>query len=43
MQVKQRNTDTQLMKEQKNREKELEERLLYEKNNNMKASIKDNI
>ncbi len=43
MSVKQRNQDQLRIKEQRRREKELEERMLLERNQNMKNNIKDGI
>lgn len=43
MHVKQRNQDQTRLKEHRRREKELEERMLLERNTNMKNNIKDNI
>ena len=43
MHVKQRNQEQIRLKEQRRREKDLEERMLFEKNQNMKNNIKDNI
>jgi hypothetical protein len=43
MHVKQRNQDQMRIKEQRRREKELEERMLLERNQNMKNNIKENI
>jgi hypothetical protein len=43
MHVKQRNQEQIRLKEQRKREKDLEERMLFEKNQNMKNNIKDNI
>ena len=41
MQVKQRNEETQKMKEYRQREKEQQERLLLERNMNMRQQIKE--
>ena len=43
MHVKQRNQDQTRLKEHRRREKELEERMLLERNQNMKNNIRDNI
>lgn len=43
MHVKQRNQEQTRLKEQRKREKDLEERMLFEKNQNMKNNIKENI
>ena len=43
MHVKQRNQEQQRIKDQRRREKDLEERMLLERNQNMKNNIKDNI
>jgi hypothetical protein len=43
MSVKQRNQDQMRLKEQRRREKELEERMLLERNQNMKHNIKETI
>lgn len=43
MHVKQRNQEQIRIKEQRRREKELEERMLLERNQNMKNNIKENI
>ena len=43
MNVKQRNQEQMRIKEQRRREKDLEERMLLERNQNMKNNIKDNI
>jgi hypothetical protein len=43
MHVKQRNQEQVRIKEQRRREKELEERMLLERNQNMKNNIKENI
>ena len=43
MHVKQRNQEQLRIKEQRRREKELEERMLLERNQNMKNNIKENI
>lgn len=43
MHVKQRNQEQQRIKDQRRREKDLEERMLLERNQNMKNNIKENI
>jgi hypothetical protein len=43
MSVKQRNQEQTRIKEQRRREKELEERMLFERNQNMKLNIKETI
>ena len=43
MSVKQRNQEQTRIKEQRRREKELEERMLLERNQNMKYNIKETI
>jgi hypothetical protein len=43
MHVKQRNQEQIRLKEQRRREKDLEERMLFERNQNMKNNIKENI
>ena len=43
MHVTQRNQEQQRIKDQRRREKDLEERMLLERNQNMKNNIKENI
>ena len=43
MHVKQRNQEQQRIKDQVRRKKDLEERMLLERNQNMKNNIKENI
>lgn len=43
MHVKQRNQEQQRIKDQRRREKDLEERMLHDRNNIMRYNIKENI